>query len=206
MAVTPWVGVGHAMLHTAPAPHTTLSHRRVRGTSLVELVMFIVVLGLGLAGVMQVFTTAVRNSADPQIQRQALAIAESLMEEVQLMPFTFCDPDDANVETATSSAGCASLSEGTGPNPGENRFSTPQFDNVVDYNGYAMSPIVDITNTAVAGLAGYSASVSVVADTLGSITAASGDALRITVSVSGPNGATATLDGYRTRHAPNSAY
>lgn len=188
--------------HTAhPMPH-----QRVRGTSLVELVMFIVVLGLGLAGVMQVFITAGRASADPQTQRQALAIAESLMEEVQLMPFTHCDPDDVNVETATSSAGCASLTEGTGPNAGESRFTTPQFDNVVDYNGYAMASIVDISNAAVAGLTGYSASVTVVAAALGSITAASGDALRITVTVTGPNGATATLDGYRTRHAPNAAY
>ena len=178
----------------------------MRGTTLVELVVFIVVLGLGLAGVMQVFTTAVRNSADPQVQRQALAIAESLMEEVQLMPFTYCDPDDANVETATSGAGCATLAEAVGPEAGETRFATPQFDNVNDYHGYSMASIVDITNTAVAGLTGYSASVSVAAAALGSITAASGDALRITVTVSGPNGATATLDGYRTRHAPNAAY
>lgn len=194
------------MHHPQTPPAPALPHAHVRGTSLVELVMFIVVLALGLAGVMQVFSVAVRASADPQIQRQALAIAEALMEEVQLMPFTYCDPDDANLETATSSAGCASLAEGTGPNAGENRFTTPQFDNVVDYHGYSMAPIVDITNTAVAGLTGYSASVSVVAAPLGSITAASGDALRITVTVTGPNGAAARLDGYRTRHAPNAAY
>jgi MSHA pilin protein MshD len=187
-------------------PTPPLPRQRLRGTSLVELVMFIVVLGLGLAGVMQVFATAVRASADPQIQRQALAIAESLMEEVQLMPLTYCDPDDANVEGANSPAECSSMTEGIGPNAGESRFGTPQFDNVGDYHGYGMAGIVDITGTPVAGLSGYSASVSVVADALGSIGAASGDALRITVTVTGPNGASATLDGYRTRHAPNSAY
>jgi len=32
-----------------------------------------------------------------------------------------------------------------------------------------------------------------------------GDALRITVTVTGPHGTSVSLDGYRTRHAPNAA-
>jgi MSHA pilin protein MshD len=177
--------------------------RSARGLSLVELVVFIVVVSAALAGVLQVFQQSVLASADPMLRRQALAIAESLLEEVQLMPFTYCDPDDANVETATSIAGCASLPESIGPEPGETRFAAPQFDNVNDYNGYTMSGIVDITGAAAPGLSGYSASVSVAAAALGTITAASGDALRITVTVSGPGGVSVTLDGYRSRHAPN---
>jgi len=179
--------------------------RRAHGLSLIELILFIVVVSAALAGVLSVFLPATTASADPMLRRQALAIAESLMEEVQLMPFTYCDPDDANLESATSSAGCASLIQGLGPNAGETRFTTPQFDNVGDYAGYSMSGIVDITNTAVAGLAGYSASVAVAATALGSITAASGDALRITVTVTGPNSTSVTLDGVRTRQAPNAA-
>jgi len=178
---------------------------RQRGLSLIELVIFMVVISAALAGVLRIFIQATSASADPMLRRQALAIAESLMEEVQLMPFTFCDPDDANVETATSSAGCASSVEALGPEAGENRFATPQFDNVNDYNGYTMSGIVDITNTAVAGLSGYSASVAVAPAALNTITAGSGDALRITVSVNAPGGINVTLDGYRSRHAPNAA-
>jgi MSHA pilin protein MshD len=176
------------------------------GFTLIELVLFIAVAGAGLTGVLRVFIDATLHSADPMQRRQALAIAESLMEEVQLMPFTFCDGDDAQVETATSPAGCANGADAPGPEAGENRFATPQFDHVNDYHGYAMNgAIVDITNTTVAGLAGYSASVSVAAAALNSITAASGDALRITVSVTSPNGQTLSLDGYRTRHAPNTS-
>jgi MSHA pilin protein MshD len=207
MAHVALAGGRHAMPPRRQHPIRPASPaRRLRGTTLIELVLFIVVLGAGLAGVLTVFAQATQASADPQVQRQALAIAESLMEEVQLMPFTFCDPDDANVETAASSAGCATLAEGMGPEAGETRFTSPQFDNVNDYNGYTMASIVDITNTAVAGLSGYSASVTVAAAALGSITAASGDALLITVSVTGPGGVSAKLDGYRTRHAPNAAY
>ena len=52
-------------------------------------------------------------------RRQALAIAESLLEEVMLMPLTFCDGDDANVESASSAAGCAGAADATGAEAGE---------------------------------------------------------------------------------------
>ena len=179
--------------------------RRARGLSLIELILFIVVVSAALAGVLSVFLTATTASADPMLRRQALAIAESLLEEVQLMPFTFCDPDDANLETAASSGGCASLVQGLGPNAGETRFGPPQFDNVGDYHGYTMNGIVDINNSAVPGLASYNASVVVAPTSLGTIAAASVDALRITVNVTGPGSTSVVLDGVRTRQAPNAA-
>ncbi len=182
-------------------PVLTTATRPQAGLTLVELLVFIMVLGLALAGVLQVFAQATRASANPQAQRQALAIAESLLQEVQLQPFTFCDPDDAAAATAASAAGCATTAEALGPETGETRYTAPQFDNVNDYHGFAMSGIVDITNTPVAGLSGYSASVQVAPVALKSVPA--GDALRITVQVSGPGNTSVTLQGYRTRHAPN---
>ena len=180
-------------------------HGAARGFTLIELLIFIVVVGAALAGVLAVFVQSTKASADPQLRRQALAIAESLLEEVELMPFTFCDGDDANVATATSTAGCAGGADAIGPEAGEGRYATPQFDHVNDYHGFAMSGIVDITNSAVSGLAGYSASVSVTPAALNTIGAGSGDALRITVTVTDPAGGSITLDGYRSRYAPNAS-
>lgn len=165
--------------------------------------MFIVIVGVALAAVVPVFLQATAKSVDPGIRRQALAIAESVMDEVMLMPYTYCDPDDDNVQTATSAAGCTQA-ESVGPEAGENRYGTPQFDNVNDYNGFAMTGITDILNTAVAGLSGYSVAVAVAPDSLGTITAGSFDALRITVTVTGPSNTSIVLDGYRARYAPNS--
>jgi MSHA pilin protein MshD len=190
-----------------PCAHRAIpvaTHRQ-RGLSLIELVIFIAVVSAALAAVLSVFIQSTGTSADPMLRRQSLAIAQSLLEEVSLMPFTFCDGDDANVTTATSTASCASGADAIGPESGENRFATPQFDNVNDYHGYSMSGIVDITNTAVAGLSGYSASVAVTAAALNTMTAASGDVLRISVTVTDPRGGTLTLDGYRTRYAPNAS-
>jgi MSHA pilin protein MshD len=193
-----------------PSAHTTPSRRAGlracgRGLTMIELVVFMAVVSTALAGVLRVFVQATAASADPALARQALAVAESLLEEVQLMPFTFCDGDDANVATATSAVGCALVADAVGAEAGEGRYATPQFDHVNDYNGFSMAGITDITSTAVTGLAGYSASVTVAPATLGSITAGSGDALRITVTVTGPSNTRITLDGYRARYAPNAS-
>ena len=176
-----------------------------RGLTMIELVVFMGVVSAALAGVLRIFIQATAASADPALVRQALAVAESLLEEVQLMPVTFCDGDDANVSTATSTAGCAGVADAIGPDAGEGRHATPQFDHVNDYHGLSMAGITDITNTAVTGLAGYSASVTVAAVALGSITSGSGDAVRITVTVTGPGSTSITLDGYRSRFAPNAS-
>ena len=178
-----------------------------RGLTLVELIVFIVVVGIAFAALLAAMNAFTRSSPDPLIRKQALAIAESLLEEVELMPFTFCDPDDANASTATSSAigagGCASLSEDTaiGPEAGELRGNaTTPFDNVSDYHGYSMSPIVDVTGSAVALQGAYSASVTVAQSSLGGIAAS--ESLLITVTVTPPSGSQVVLQGYRTRYAP----
>ena len=177
------------------------SRRRQSGLSLIELVMFIVIVGVAVAGVLSVLTVTAQHSSDPMVQKQAQAIAEALLEEIQLQPLTFCDPDDANAATATSAAGCASMPEAIGPEGGETRFNFPQFDNVNDYQGYTVSPIVDISNTPVAGLASYTASVNITQ--AGATFSLPADAvLQIDVRASSGN-TDVTVTGYRFRYAPN---
>ena len=181
---------------------------RQKGLSLIELVMFIVIVSVGLVGILMVMNTITRNSADPMIRKQSLAIAESLLEEVQLMPFTFCDPDDPRVEeaTAATTAECTVAGvESMGPE-GEGRYSAPQFDNVSDYHGFTMNAgnggIRDIHNTQIPALNGYSAQIRVSNQGLGGIAAA--ETLLIAVTVTGPDNVPLTLEGFRTRYAPNS--
>lgn len=178
--------------------------RRERGLSLIELVVFIVVLGIGVAGVALLFNQMTRSSVDPVVRKQALAIATSLMEEIELLPFTYCDPDDPAVTTASSAAGCA-IPEALGPEAGETRYADPRFDNVNDYAGFSMSGgIRDLTNTLVPGLGGYAASVSVQPIAAGELPGIpTSEGLRITVSVTGPANANVVLQGYRLRYAPN---
>jgi MSHA pilin protein MshD len=181
-------------------------HRGQRGLSLVELVLFIIIVGIGVAGILLVFNVTTKASADPLIQKQMLAIAEALMEEVQAKPFTYCDPDDSQATTATSATvgptGCQATVEASGPE-GETRVnaSTP-FDNVNDYGATLnISPITDITGSPIGGLGAYSATITVEGSALGGI--AADESLLITVTVTGPGSDALVLQGYRTRYAPN---
>jgi MSHA pilin protein MshD len=192
---------------------------RSGGVTLIELLVFIVIVGVAMAGLYAAFNTITRASADPQVRKQVLAIAESLMEEVQSMPFTYCDPDDPNAATAAGSADCTGGTGGandesrlvsgqlrpeTAASVGgaEGRYAAPQFDNVSDYNGFSMvSGIQDISNTSVSGLGAYSASITVTQAGLGGI--AADEALLISITVTGPGNVSITLEGYRTRYAPN---
>lgn len=177
-----------------------------RGVSLIELIMFIVIVSVALAGILLVMNVTTRSSADPLVHKQALAIAESLLEEVELMPFTFCDPDDATASTAASAVvgagGCAATVEALGPEAGEARDpAVIPFDNVNDYNVFAMAAglTLDITGTNT-GVTGYAASVAVTATALGAIPV--GESLLITVTVTGPDGVPVVVEGMRTRYAP----
>jgi MSHA pilin protein MshD len=179
------------------------------GLTLIELIMFIVIVGIGLAGILSVLNLTAQKSADPMVRKQMLAAAESLLEEVELMPFTYCDPTDANFLTAANPAGCT-MPEGTTTIPagGESRGSvTTPFNNVGDYGGttgtLTISPLTDISNGAIFMLAGYSATVNIATSALGGIAAT--ESLLITVTVTASTGESLALSGYRTRYAPYSS-
>jgi MSHA pilin protein MshD len=165
---------------------------RQRGLTLIELIVFIVIVGVALAGVLTVLTHTARHSADPMVRKQALAIAEAILEEVMLQPFTWCDPDDPAAPTATGYGGCATAENNLAAEGGEARGS---FDNVNDYNGLATT-----TNISGGGAAPYNATVTVAQNSLNGIPADA--SLLITVSVTA-GGETIQLQGYRTRHSPN---
>ena len=183
-----------------------------RGISLVELIMFIVIVSVALAGILLVMNVTTKGSADPLIHKQALAIAESLLEEVELMPFTFCDPDDANASTATlaglGAGGCAALVENIGTENEVSRYDAAlPFDNVSDYGGFNMAAgaLLDVTGAAV-GPAGYSVIISVANSGMPAAGAspaiANTEALLITVTVTGPDNVPVVVEGMRTRYSP----
>ena len=182
-----------------------MSSSRQRGLSLVEVVIFIVVLGIGLAGMAVIYNQLTLASVDPVVRKQAVAIARSLMEEIQLRPFTYCDPDDAAVFTAANPAGCSDQ-EVIGTEGPETRYGPTAFDNASDYHDFEMlGSIQDISNVTIADLSGYDARVDIV-NAGGDFTppVPADAALRITVTVTGPANVSVALQGYRLRYAPNS--
>lgn len=179
---------------------------RQHGVSLVELVIFIAVLGVGIAGILGVMNLTVRGSASPLAQKQALAIAEAYLEEVLAMPFTYCDPDDPAAADAQSAAGCATP-EGPGAEGGEIRGGSPPFDNVSDYSALpAGAPAAaDTPGVPISGLGAYQVAVAINGHSLtdGANAVPAAASLRVTVTVTGPGDTVVVLDGYRSRYAPN---
>ncbi|MDQ9170226.1 prepilin-type N-terminal cleavage/methylation domain-containing protein [Oxalobacteraceae bacterium R-40] len=173
------------------------------GVTLIELVMFIVIVSVGIVGILAVMDKTTRHSTDPMVRKQAIAVAEALLEEIQQQAFTFCDPDDANAATAANAAGCATTPQGLAPTAGESRGNnTAPFDNVGDYNGFSMTGISDIGGNAITELSAYNANVTVSDGGLAGV--AANDSLRIDVRVFNPGqGVDITLTGYRLRYAPN---
>lgn len=178
----------------------SIASLRPRGFTLVEAIVVILVVGLSVAGVLMVLALVGQQSATPIVQRQVQSVAEGLLDEIALQPETFCDPDDASANIASSAADCASSPELPGPEAGESRFGASRFDNVNDYAGYAISPVVDGTGSPAPGLAAYSATVAI--SHVGATFAMPADAvLRIDVRAwSGSSDI--TLTGYRFRHSP----
>ena len=70
------------------------SRRTARGFSFIELIIFIVIISIAVAGILMVMNYTTAHSADAQLRKQALAIAESLLEEIELARFTYCQPAD----------------------------------------------------------------------------------------------------------------
>lgn len=184
------------------------------GFTLIELIVFIVIVSVALVGTLTILNATSGASADPMVRKQLLAAAEALLEEVQSQPFTFCSPDDSNAATAinptTGVGGCATTVQGLG---GGGVARIANSDNVGDYAGITLNPLNSIDGTH--ALSGYSAAISVTPQSLGPATALISSAacasatdctalkvLRIAVTVTRA-GESVTLEGYRARHSPN---
>ena len=152
-----------------------------RGFTLIELIIFIVVVAAGLAGILSVMNTVVKSSADPMIRKQTIAIAESLLEEILLKEYS-------SPSGGTNVGAVCAAATGTRVN----------WDNVCDYKGYTTTGISDILGSTVALLSAYNISpaVEVVLQPAGSSDLTGVAAKKVTVHVTGPQG-TVSLTGYR---------
>ncbi len=187
---------------------------RQRGLTMIELIVFIVVIGVAVGGVMGSLVTINARSVDPLQRKQAMLRAESLLEEVSLAHFTYCHPEDANAETATSAGTCAAT-EVVGPVTGETRpyfnindyvsaYGTPSANIVTDAAGAVLSPSGYPATITVRTVAAFGPAALQIGSAPPAGNSADAEVLHISVAVSYGNNQRVVLDGYRTRYAPNS--
>lgn len=153
--------------------------QRQAGLTLIELVVFIVIVSIGVAGILLVMNTAVKSSADPVLRTQAVAMADAIMEEV--LAKNYANPPGGFTETDFTS--CS---------------GRLQYDDVSDYNCFSGSPATAVINGAstlgaasIAALASYAATVNVTPVTVNGVTLK-----QVTVTVTG-GAESISLVGYR---------
>jgi len=140
------------------------------GLTLIELIISMVVISVALSGVLLLLNMTISHSSDPLVQHQALAIAESYLEEILLKPYS--DPG------------------------GPTESGRPDFDDVADYHGLHDIGARDQFDNPV-GLSAYTVDVAVTAATLG---APAVNAWQVDVTVTHVHGFSMTLRGYRTNY------
>lgn len=155
----------------------TRQTRRAKGQcgfTLVEVIVFIVVVAIAMGALLAVFNDSVVNSVDPAVRIKALEKAQATLDDILARKF------DENTPTGGVPA-CDSLKglpcSGVSPDG--------DFDDVGDYHGY-----VDNSDARFP----LSVSVTLAGDDLG---LASAQAKLISVNVAMPGGSTLTLSAYK---------
>jgi MSHA pilin protein MshD len=207
-----------------PVPSST-PKRASRGFSLIDVLLVIVLLGIVATGLATVSGRLAAQSALSLKTRQAMALAQGLLEEVRHAPFTYCDGNDPRATATTttrariSATDCQSLVDVPGQEPpgSESRYSLPlnRFDGVSDYQRFTMPGpgcpgLCDMDGNVVNGgtssLVGCRAGVTMAAVALASIPALDVDnqpqVLRIAVTVTCPGLDPLVVEAVRVRHAP----
>ena len=192
-----------------------------RGFSLIELIIFIVIVGVAVGAIAAVFSTNVANSPEALLREKTLKIANLYMDEIMGKRWNENTPAGGGcVETGSNyctnyCAGlafpdCGFCAKGAGvcvaPDNatviGAEEGLRSDFDDVDDYNGTVSAtpsfpdPAGAGGETALTDVNGYSVSVTVSATALGTVPAA--DARRIVISVTNPLNETLTLTRFRT--------
>ena len=155
----------------------TVSQRLQRGVTLIEVIVFIVVINLAFVAVMQIYGQAVVNSVDPVVRVRATELARATLDEILARRFDENTPSGGIPACGTAEGEpCA----GVGADAG--------YDDVGDFNGYSDSSHPN-----------YPIAVSVVNAGV-DLGLASAMARKITVVVSMPDGNQVTLAAYKANY------
>ena len=167
---------------------------------MIELVIFILVVSVAVIGVLQVITLNTARSADPIRQKQALAIAEGLMNEIRSAGMARCDITDT-VNYGVPGAPCA-----IPDNVGQESVGDRPYDNVNDYVTAWNTPTAYTMDTDRNNFpSGYAATVTIpdpAAQAAPFPGVPASAALQVFVTVSYGGGNNVVLSTWRTRYQP----
>jgi MSHA pilin protein MshD len=192
---------------SSPTSRPVSLRRQARGFTLIDVLVVITLVGLIAGSVMVWFMNMSKQSAEIMRTRQVISVAQALLDEIRMMPYTTCE---------LKINGCSAAVEAMGPEANEVRYHTAlndnntRFDNPNDYNGLTQpgpgcAGICDIKGTVLnpvgGALEGCTAAVAVAQQAMAAIP--NTEAVLISVTVTCPGISPLTLQGVRTRYAPS---
>ena len=154
-----------------------------RGLTLIELIMFMVIVTAGIAGILLVINTVVKSSADPMVRKQSIAMADAVLEEVLLKAY-----QNPTGGFSTTPATCAS--------------DRPLLDDVSDYACFDGT----LATTKILGSQMLASATGPLPDTfwakvvVSAVTVSGVSMKKVTVTVTDPSNATYALSGYRANY------
>jgi MSHA pilin protein MshD len=175
--------------------HTNKSFRPAQGFTLIELIVFIMIVSVAVAGVLSVLTVAAKSSSDPLRVKQANIIAQNLLDEVLSHPLRDCASSNFRPQACP---GRPPVILALPPQAASSTKVMQRLSFVEDYDGLSMSAIKAADGRNIAGLENYSATVTVTPDG-NTFSVPNDDAMRINVLVR-YSGGRASLTGYRFRY------
>lgn len=161
---------------------------RLRGATLIELMVFIVVVSIAMGGLWGAFNQGISQSVDPIVRVRILELAQSKLDEVMSRKYDHATPS-GGIPTCGSAAGPACI--GIGRESLAETCATPStLNDVDDFSGCDQ----DNSPNPYAGYT-FSIAVTLAGDDLGLADNSNGK--RIQVNVAAPNGEQVTLSAYR---------
>jgi MSHA pilin protein MshD len=146
-----------------------------RGVTLIELVVFIVIIAISLVALLRVFDQAVQSSVDPIARSRALECAQAKLDEV--LARRFDENNLGNVPACGSAQPDALACAGISPDG--------DFDDVGDYNGQTDTSLANCSIAVTVAAAGADLGL------------AASQARRLTVTATSTGGEVVTLAAYK---------
>jgi len=120
----------------APRP----SPLRVTGVTLIEMVIFIVIVGIAVTAVMTVYINVGRTGADPMVRIRSIELGQSMLEEILLKAYDNSTPVGGGCVQFSSGSRCSSGPSATAQSAagfGSDGESRATFNDVDDYHDIA---------------------------------------------------------------------
>ncbi|MBF0218517.1 MAG: hypothetical protein HQL49_03175 [Gammaproteobacteria bacterium] len=172
------------VISTAPKMSRAASASSQQGLSLIEMVIFIIIVGVALASLAQLFALNVRHSATPLLRQKSVILANAYMEEIIRKRWDELTPDGGGkIDSATSTI---ATEEGL----------RSVYDDIDDYHLLSGAP-TKTDGSTMQGFDGFSVNVAVRHPSAAWNTIAATEVKQITVTVSAPNGESLQLNSFR---------